>query len=204
MVLLQMVSFWNPLCTNIIEKVNDYFHQLKPEFSRYPTSQRKTWFPVKGESAMTQVPLETDLDRLSRSPLSEEVTFLIARVSSLANAKANASLRELGLKVRSYSVLNLAASDLNPTQRELAHMLSLDPSQIVALVDELENAGLILREQDPRDRRQKVITATVEGEALLAEARERTQAAQAESLAPLTPEEQLAFRETMLRLAFNE
>ncbi|APF41272.1 MarR family winged helix-turn-helix transcriptional regulator [Neomicrococcus aestuarii] len=153
---------------------------------------------------MTQVPLETDLDRLSRSPLSEEVTFLIARVSSLANAKANASLRELGLKVRSYSVLNLAASDLNPTQRELAHMLSLDPSQIVALVDELENAGLILREQDPRDRRQKVITATVEGEALLAEARERTQAAQAESLAPLTPEEQLAFRETMLRLAFNE
>lgn len=153
---------------------------------------------------MTQVPLETDLDRLSRSPLSEEVTFLIARVSSLANAKANASLRELGLKVRSYSVLNLAASDLNPTQRELAHMLSLDPSQIVALVDELENAGLILREQDPRDRRQKVITATTEGEALLAEARERTQAAQAESLAPLTAEEQLAFRETMLRLAFNE
>lgn len=152
---------------------------------------------------MTQSPVETELDRLARSPLAEEVTFLIARVTSVSNAKANAALADLGLKVRSYSVLNLAASDLQPTQRELAQMLSLDPSQIVSLVDDLEANGLILREQDPRDRRQKVISATPDGIKLLKEARKRTQQAQAESLAPLSPEEQVVFREMMVRLSFN-
>ncbi|MGY5319737.1 MarR family winged helix-turn-helix transcriptional regulator [Neomicrococcus lactis] len=152
---------------------------------------------------MTQIPVETELDRLARSPLAEEVTFLIARVTSVSNAKANAALADLGLKVRSYSVLNLAASDLQPTQRELAQMLSLDPSQIVSLVDDLEANGLILREQDPRDRRQKVISATPDGIKLLKEARKRTQEAQAESLAPLSPEEQVVFREMMVRLSFN-
>lgn len=152
---------------------------------------------------MTQIPVETELDRLARSPLAEEVTFLIARVTSVSNAKANAALADLGLKVRSYSVLNLAASDLQPTQRELAQMLSLDPSQIVSLVDDLEANGLILREQDPRDRRQKVISATPDGIKLLKEARKRTQQAQAESLAPLSPEEQVVFRELMVRLSFN-
>jgi len=152
---------------------------------------------------MTQSPVETELDRLARSPLAEEVTFLIARVTSVSNAKANAALADLGLKVRSYSVLNLAASDLQPTQRELAQMLSLDPSQIVSLVDDLEANGLILREQDPRDRRQKVISATPDGIKLLKEARKRTQEAQAESLAPLSPEEQVVFREMMVRLSFN-
>ncbi|GAB2903266.1 MarR family winged helix-turn-helix transcriptional regulator [Neomicrococcus lactis] len=152
---------------------------------------------------MTQSPVETELDRLARSPLAEEVTFLIARVTSVSNAKANAALADLGLKVRSYSVLNLAASDLQPTQRELAQMLSLDPSQIVSLVDDLEANGLILREQDQRDRRQKVISATPDGIKLLKEARKRTQEAQAESLAPLSPEEQVVFREMMVRLSFN-
>ena len=40
-------------------------------------------------------------------------------------------------------MLTLANSGLEPTQRELADFLSLDPSQIVALMDELEKRGLV-------------------------------------------------------------
>ena len=41
--------------------------------------------------------------------------------------------------------------------------LGLDPSQIVALVDDLEGRGLVMRTLDPNDRRNKLIVATDDG-----------------------------------------
>ncbi|CEA09622.1 Multiple antibiotic resistance protein MarR [Arthrobacter saudimassiliensis] len=123
--------------------------------------------------------------RFADTDLASEPFFLMARASSLGSSAANRRLAELDLKVRSYSVLSLACSGQAPTQRELSQFLALDPSQIVAIVDELEARGAVDRQPDPRDRRSKIIVPTAAGRRLYERARGVVQDATAESLAAL-------------------
>ena len=74
-------------------------------------------------------------------------------------------------------------------QRELAELLRLDPSQVVALVDELQARDLVIRQPDPGDRRANVVTATAEGAALYAQATVAVAAAQAAVFTPLSSEQ---------------
>src|SRR3954452_14358553 len=123
--------------------------------------------PITAEATTSSQPTAGNgLERLYSTDLASEIEFLTARARSLGSGRANNMLAELDLKVRSYSVLSLACSGENPSQRELADFLSLDPSQIVSLVDQLEKRGAVSREADPRDRRSKVIAATAAGRRL--------------------------------------
>lgn len=141
-------------------------------------------------------------DRLLASPLTREIEFLNARARAIGSTLANAMLQEVGLRVRSYSVLTLSCGGLGPTQRQLAEFLRLDPSQIVSLVDELERAGLVRRETDPTDRRSKVIVATEEGERVRKRAAEIAARAEDLALAALTAAERRQLRELMTKVAF--
>jgi len=143
-------------------------------------------------------------DRLLNSDLATNVEFLAARARAIGSALANAALAQVGLRVRSYSVLSLACSGLEPTQRELADFLSLDPSQIVPLIDDLENARLVKRRSDTKDRRSKVIVATPKGERLNAEAARAVESATAEALSALTLEESQMLRTLLQKIAFTE
>jgi DNA-binding MarR family transcriptional regulator len=111
-------------------------------------------------------------DRLRHSALSEDLSFLLARASAVSVAAGNAALAGHGLRARSYAVLAIVAENSRPTQRELAEYLRLDPSQVVAIVDDLETRGLVERAPDPSDRRAKVILPTSAGVRLYGEARE--------------------------------
>ena len=144
------------------------------------------------------------LSGLRSSALTDDVSFLLARANAIALAAGNAALAEHGLKARSYSVLVLASGDARPSQRELAEFLMLDPSQIVALVDELEDRRLVSRETNPRDRRSKGICATVAGKRLYGEARAIVRAAESESLAPLDDDERQQLRSLLRRIAFAD
>ena len=150
----------------------------------------------------TEAPPPEGLDRLLDSPLVTEIEFLTARARALGSAKANALLAPLDLKIRSYAVLSLACSGAAPSQRELAEFLLLDPSQIVALVDGLEQRGLVKRETDPLDRRSKVIKGTVKGHGLLAQAAATAQEAEDQAIKNLTPAERAQLRDLLRRIAF--
>lgn len=138
-----------------------------------------------------------------KSDLSQELDFLIARMRAIGSARANHALKPLGLKVRSYSVLSLACDDISPTQRDLAEFLSLDPSQIVPLVDGLEADGLVQRMPDPADRRSKVVIATEAGRTCYAQARKATARSEAETLSPLDESERTQLRELLGRVALG-
>jgi DNA-binding MarR family transcriptional regulator len=141
--------------------------------------------------------------RLQQSGLASEIEFLTARSRAIGSAITNARLADLGLRVRSYSVLSLAASGARPTQRDLAEFLRLDPSQIVSIIDGLEELGLVTRRSGTSDRRSKVIVATDEGVELAAKARQAARDAEDEALAGLTDVERDQLRALLRKAAFE-
>lgn len=140
--------------------------------------------------------------RLEGSALADDTSFLLARANALALAAGNEALGEHGLKARSYAVLALAADDSRPTQRELAEFLRLDPSQVVALVDDLQRRGLVVREPDPSDRRANVVVATPAGRTLHARAQLAARSAERRLHADLTTAQQDQLAELLRLLAF--
>jgi DNA-binding MarR family transcriptional regulator len=144
--------------------------------------------------------LADEAEKLVAAPISRDVGFLLAKLHAAGSVLNNRALAEFELKERSYSVLILADSGLNPTQREMADFLSLDPSQIVALVDELEKRGLVVRAPGKQDRRAKTVTATAKGGQLLAGATRAARRAEAEALGRLAGEE-VAVLKSLLRKA---
>lgn len=106
--------------------------------------------------------------------LTDDLGFLLSRASGLVVRATNAALTGEGLRVRQYSVLALAADAADGvSQRDLAAVLGLDPSQVVLLVDELGAAGLVERRPSPSDRRTKLVVATAEGRRVRARAADR-------------------------------
>lgn len=138
-----------------------------------------------------------------RLPLADEVEFLAIKASAAGTRLARARLKPLGLSVRSYAVLAVAAAPSGRTQREIAEYLDLDPSQVVGLLDELESAALVSREVNPNDRRARLVRATPEGRALLVSARRETAAAEAEALSMLSPDERATLLLLLQKIVFG-
>jgi DNA-binding MarR family transcriptional regulator len=80
------------------------------------------------------------------------------------------ALAPLGLHPRQYGVLVIAGTAPGSTQQQLAELAQIDPSTLVALIDELEAAGLAERRPHVDDRRKRAIHLTPRGEEVLAEA----------------------------------
>lgn len=143
-------------------------------------------------------------ERLRASPLGDDLSFLLARANALSLAAGNAALGEHGLRVRSYSILALVAGDARPSQRELAEFLRLDPSQVVALVDDLQTRGFVKREPDPNDRRANVVVATDDGRAHFAEAQVSARSAELELHSNLTAQQRDQLGELLRAIAFPD
>lgn len=137
----------------------------------------------------THATIITPAERLLATELGDDVSFLLARVSARTTTFGMRSVAALDLNVRSYSILALACGGGSPTQRECADFLSLDPSRVVGLVDELEARGLVRRSPSATDRRTKTIEATDDGMRVFALAKSATREAEDRALAHLTAEE---------------
>lgn len=138
------------------------------------------------------------------SDLDDAVSFLLARANAVSMAAGNAALARTGLKVRSYSVLAMAVGREQPSQREIAEYLRLDPSQVVALVDDLQRRGLVERRPDPTDRRANTVVATDAGHALYRRAREDVAASEEAVLSELSDQQRSALAELLRPIAFPD
>ncbi len=119
------------------------------------------------------------------SLLEPDIGFHLAVASSRIAQRTNQALRRHGLRVRHYAVLALACEHDGMTQVNLARRVDLAASQVVALIDDLEDRGLIRRQVASDDRRRRLITATDDGHALVAVASADVTRVREEMLAPL-------------------
>jgi DNA-binding MarR family transcriptional regulator len=134
--------------------------------------------------------------------LLDDVGFLLARSAGVAIKTGNERFREHGLRARSFSVLAHVVHMDGVSQRSLSDLFGLDPSQIVALVDDLEAQGLIERRQGVDDRRVRELSATKLGRERMKEAAKASAEAHAEFLAGLDPQERDVLTQLLRRIAF--
>jgi DNA-binding MarR family transcriptional regulator len=101
-----------------------------------------------------------------------------------------------------HHVVLCAVTDLQPVaQADLVRSVSLDPKDMVGVLNDLQDAGLVVRTPDPKDRRKNAVTATGKGRATLRRCAAAAQDANDALLAPLSAKERVAFMDMLERIS---
>ena len=103
-----------------------------------------------------------------------------------------------GLRPRHLVALKLL-SEGPQSQQGLADALSLDPSNVVGLLNELEERDLVVRRRDPSDRRRHIVELSPAGEEELAVAYARLSRVEGELLGGLSAGERATLYELLQR-----
>ena len=99
--------------------------------------------------------------------------------------RAAEALATVGLTPPLFALLNVVGARTGAIQQELGAALGIDRTTMVALVDQLESAGLATRRPSPSDRRAREIVITPKGRRVLARAKTLLAGAEDEVLAGL-------------------
>jgi DNA-binding MarR family transcriptional regulator len=107
----------------------------------------------------------------------------------------------LGISGREAAVLRtIDGAGGPPSQGEVARLLGVDRTTMVALIDDLQDKDLVLRRQDPGDRRKNAVELTDAGRRLLRQADQAADEVERAFLAPLTTSEAEGFRRALRSL----
>ncbi|WP_295629513.1 MarR family winged helix-turn-helix transcriptional regulator [uncultured Corynebacterium sp.] len=119
-------------------------------------------------------------------------TWIIQRLEAELGAAVDEVLEEpagdVALTLRGYWLLESIGDAPEHSQRELCDLLGVDRSDMVRLVDVLEDAGLVERLRDTRDRRRQLIGPTPAGVELRESIRASIAAAEARVFARVPAE----------------
>ncbi|GAA1603659.1 MULTISPECIES: MarR family winged helix-turn-helix transcriptional regulator [Kribbella] len=136
---------------------------------------------------------------MKKSPnhrLSDQVLFALGRASQHAQRLVRQHMTEGGVRTLHYHVLASLADDGEAVQATLADRIGMDRSDLVTLLDELEELKMLARRVDAADRRRKIVAITPAGEQHLEDMDRLILGAEADLLQPLTAAE----RKTLLSL----
>jgi DNA-binding MarR family transcriptional regulator len=112
-------------------------------------------------------------------------------------------LEPLGLEPRQFALLRYVAAAEGHSQQELGAVLQVPASRMVALLDEMEERGLLERRAHPTDRRAKALYLTPGGSKTLTQAMEAAAAFEGEVTAGLGADEREELVSLLQRLAAN-
>ena len=133
--------------------------------------------------------------------LLQSTSFLLKRLGWLIKDRAHEALASTWMAPQHHAVLALLDESACGAQATIADVLGYDRSQLVGLLDELEEHGFVERRRDPRDRRRHLVSLTPAGREGLTELRRISTQIQTEFLAPLDAEEQQTLHDLLLKLA---
>jgi len=114
---------------------------------------------------------------------------------------AESSLDPLGLRPRHLVALTLLSDHGPASQQGLAESLSLDPSNVVGLLNELEERSLITRRRQPGDRRRHIVEISTEGQDQLLAAQRLLTRVEDDVLRALSAAERATLHDLLARAA---
>ena len=133
--------------------------------------------------------------------LAKSEVFLLGRLGYGLKRHAAEEVEAAGYSLYDYSLMALLADGKCQAQTSIADVLQLDRSQLVGMLDALEERGLVERRRDPVDRRRHRVTLTTAGERELKKVRAIVRRIEEEFLAPLDAESREALYQLLVRLA---
>ncbi|HET6795071.1 MAG TPA: MarR family winged helix-turn-helix transcriptional regulator [Acidimicrobiales bacterium] len=129
------------------------------------------------------------------------VGFLLSQLGA-ANARwFHEVLVPAGLGPRQFAILRFVAGAEGQSQNALGESLQIAPSRMVALIDELEEGGLVERRHNPHDRRAKALYVTDKGRRTLSRAMKIGMAHEADICRPLHEGERELLIDMLQRIA---
>lgn len=101
------------------------------------------------------------------APVRASALWSLSQLDALLRKEVGATIERAqipGLNLRGYWALEAIAASSRLTQSELSEVLGIDRSDMVRLMDTLQEAGLAERTRDEADRRRQLISLTGKGE----------------------------------------
>src|ERR1700759_3931285 len=135
------------------------------------------------------------------SDLEERFSDALHSTSRSWRQAVDRRLKYLGVSQASWMTIAFAAKAREPlSQSELADRLAVEAATMVAMVDRLVKAGLVVREPSTTDRRVKRVVLTAAGNVLYERVRAEAAAFRHLLLADLEPKKLLAAAELLENL----
>jgi DNA-binding MarR family transcriptional regulator len=129
----------------------------------------------------------------------QQILPLIDHLARVGRRAADTSLSGC-LRPRHLIALRLLHERGPMPQHGLGPALSLDPSNVVGLLNELEERGLVERRRDPADRRRHIVSLSANGAGELALTYSRLGQVEDELFSALSAEERVTLHELLLRV----
>lgn len=135
-------------------------------------------------------------NRIERTP-----TWLLSRAHARAQAIRLEAFSAAGSSGYETRLLASLADEGPASQAELGRRTGIDPSDVVAAINELEARRALTRARDPQDARRNVITLTAAGRRELARLDAVVADVQERFLAPLSESERRQLQRLLTKLA---
>ena len=124
---------------------------------------------------------------------------LLEHLARVGRRAAETTMSPGGLRPRHLIALRLLSEDGPASQHGLSDALRLDPSNVVGLLNELEERELITRRRDPTDRRRHIVAMSPRGEKELCRAYTRIRVVEDELLSALDTDEKAILYHLLVR-----
>jgi DNA-binding MarR family transcriptional regulator len=126
--------------------------------------------------------------------------MLLVKLGRFAEARFKEALKPTELTPKHLGVLFEVRA--NPTSQQLlCQTIDVDASKLVAILNDLEEDGLIVRRRDPNDRRRHIVELTKEAQSRLAKAEKVAKSVEEEFFAGLDADERAQLRLLLARVA---
>src|SRR3954471_22623516 len=116
-------------------------------------------------------------------------TLLMIKLGRITTHRFTAALEPFGIRPRHVAALIELRDHGELSQQSLCGRLHVDPTNLVAILNELEQRGLATRRRDPEDRRRHLVEVSKRGIAVIEKVSEVMDGVEADLLDGLEPAE---------------